>query len=158
MFVCNLQETADSPQLTRYYLITSYSFMPVSETQSAAIASTENSTDNKEPVNNLQSNSSSIIQFPPAPYHTRGECSFLKIHMVSDLTKFQSWLREGFTINIHLQKATFIKNDQTSAITSSRPPSKTRPSSSKKEKASEKVSFCYCLQKCNYSGTSLTAT
>ena len=146
MRVCDLQETADSPQLTRYYLITSYSFMPVFQTQSADITSTDNITKNKETVNNLLGNSTSNIQFPPAPYHTRSECSFSKIHMISDLTHFQSWLREGFTINIDLQKATFIKNDQTNVTTLSRPPSTSRPSSSKKEKPSEKVSSCYCVQ------------
>ena len=136
------QEAADSPQLIRYYLTASYNFMPpVSETQSIAITSTDNSTNDKETVYNLQSSSTCEIQFPAAPYHTRNECNFSKTHSISDLTTFQSWLREGLTVKVHLQKAIFVKEDQSTTTTSSRPPSTTRPSSSKKEKPREKVSL-----------------
>ena len=114
--------------------------MPVSETQSVVITSTDNSTDGKETINSLQSSNSSEVQFPPAPYHTRSECDFSRTHSISDLMTFQSWLREGLTVKIHLQKAIFVKSDQTTT-TSSRPPSTTRPSSSKKEKPPEKVSL-----------------
>ena len=140
-YVCNFQEAVDSPQLIRYYLTASYNFMPVSETQSTAITSTDNSTNDKETVYNLQSSSTCEIQFPAAPYHTRNECDFSKKHSISDLTTFQGWLKEGLTVKVHLQKAIFVKEDQSTTMTSSRPSSTTRPSSSKKEKPREKVSL-----------------
>lgn len=113
--------------------------MPVSDIQSDAKASLSNSNssfDDKETANGLQS--SSKVQFAPVPYHTRDECNLLQTHNVSDLTAFQSWLREGLAIRVYLQKATFVKADQTEN-TSSRPNSTTRAASSKKEKPPEKV-------------------
>ena len=136
------QETADSTQIIRYYLTASYNFIPESLTQSTAITtSTNNSTDYKETVINLQSSSTCEIQFPADPFYTRNECDFTKTHIIDNLTTFQSWLGEGLTVKVHLQKATFIKKDQSTSTTSSRPPSTTRPSSSKKEKPREKVSL-----------------
>ena len=140
VYVFIFQETADSPQILRYYLMASYNFMPVSLTQPTAIASTDNNTNNKETVINLQGSSTWEIQFPTVPYHTRNECNFTKTHIISDLSTFQSWLGEGLTVQVHLQKATFVKEDSTTT-SSSRPPSTTRPSSSKKEKPREKVSL-----------------
>lgn len=109
--------------------------MPVSETQSTSSA--DNGNDGKETVNNLQSSSTSEVQFAPVPYHTRNECNFSKTHNISDLTSFQRWLSEGLTVRVFLQKATFVKHDQTT--TASSRPTSTRPSSSKK---AEKV-CCY---------------
>lgn len=117
--------------------------MPVSETQSAVSKSVDNGTNSKETINPSQS-STTEVQFAPVPYHTRNECDFSRTHCVSDLTMFQSWMREGLTIRVLLQKAIFIKeNDTTTA--SSRPTSKTRPSSSKKEKPPEKVNIVIAI-------------
>ena len=111
--------------------------MPVSETQSTVNQSVDNGANSKQTINPSQS-STTEVQFAPVPYHTRNECNFSRTHHVSDLTTFQSWMREGLTIRVLLQKATFIKeNDITTTL--SRPTSKTRPSSSKKEKPPEKV-------------------
>ena len=112
--------------------------MPVFETQSTVITSVDSGANGKETMNNSQSSITSEVQFAAVPYHTRNEYSFSKTHHVDDLTTFQSWMREGLIIRVSLQKATFIKENE-ATITSSRPTSTTRPSSSKKEKPPEKV-------------------
>ena len=113
--------------------------MPVSETQSTVSKSVDNGANSKETINSSQS-STAKAQFALVPYHTRNECNFSRTHHmhVSDLTTFQSWMKEGLTIRVLLQKTTFIKENDTT--TTSRPASKTRPSSSK-EKPPEKVNI-----------------
>ena len=69
----------------------------------------------------------SAIRSAPLPYHTRNDCDFSQVYVVSDLIGFQEWLQEGLTIKVDLQKATYVR-DQVS-----------RPASSKKDKQADKV-------------------
>ncbi|XP_065892235.1 leucine-rich repeat-containing protein 43-like isoform X2 [Dysidea avara] len=134
--------TEDTPeQMIRYYLVVSYQFMP----------STQSADNNKTPVDSVvtvssaaaaaaavdskinitsqpQDNAShtSAIRSAPLPYHTRNDCDFSQVHVVSELIGFQEWLQEGLTIKVDLQKATYVR-DQVS-----------RPASSKKDKQADK--------------------
>ena len=70
----------------------------------------------------------STVQSAPIPYHTRNDCDFSQVHVVSDLVIFQEWLQEGLTIKVDLQKATYARDQ----VPLSRP-------SSRKDKQVDKV-------------------
>jgi len=102
---------------------------PVTSTETMSSAAT---TDSKINVTSQPQDSevvhTSTVQSAPIPYHTRNDCDFSQVHVVSDLVVFQEWLREGITIKVDLQKATYARDQ----VLLSRP-------SSKKDKHADKV-------------------